>query len=126
MMVPSVPPPDARPVGRLKGAAALKLHLTLAGGLVLATGAFIFEIFRALGGNKLSWLYVFEWPILGGFGIYMWWKLYNGNEPRPARRETSSIPSPLPQETGDTAELAAWNAYVRSLEAGDEDVRSSS
>jgi hypothetical protein len=71
-------PPFAEQANRLMGQAALRLHLTLAAGLALCIGAFCFEIIRALGGNTLSWVYVFEWPFFAGFGIYMWWKLFNG------------------------------------------------
>lgn len=33
------------------------------------------QVHRALGGNELSWAYVFEWPFFAGYAIYMWWKL---------------------------------------------------
>lgn len=42
--------------------------------LVFCTLATWYELGRAEGGNSLSWAYVFEWPLLGIFGIYMWWK----------------------------------------------------
>lgn len=29
----------------------------------------------ALGGNGLSWAYVFEWPAFAIYAVYMWWKL---------------------------------------------------
>lgn len=29
----------------------------------------------ALGGNDLSWAYVFEWPIFAIYAAYVWWKL---------------------------------------------------
>ena len=35
----------------------------------------MFELGRAEGGNELSWAYVFEWPLLAIFAVYMWWKL---------------------------------------------------
>ncbi len=58
------PDPSPAPEGtRLTGSEAVKLHLTLAGGLILCAGAFLFEVKRALGGNELSWAYVFEWPL---------------------------------------------------------------
>lgn len=30
---------------------------------------------RAMSGNTLSWAYTFEWPIFGGYAVFMWWKL---------------------------------------------------
>jgi hypothetical protein len=29
----------------------------------------------AVGGNGLSWAYVFEWPAFAVYAVYMWWKL---------------------------------------------------
>ena len=31
----------------------------------------------AVGGNGLSWAYVFEWPAFAIYAIYMWWRLIN-------------------------------------------------
>ena len=58
------PPAPSHP-GRRSGALHLRLH---------------FEVLRALGGNTLSWAYVFEWPIFAGFAIYMWWNLLHGHD----------------------------------------------
>lgn len=102
---------------RLTGAAALRLHLTLAFGLALCVSAFCFEVLRALGGNELSWLYVFEWPIFAVFSVYMWWRLFN--EPG---RQASAIRNTLPSEgsVSDEAEadedLEAWKRYLREME----------
>jgi hypothetical protein len=30
---------------------------------------------RATGGNGLSWVYVFEWPVFAGVVVYVWWDL---------------------------------------------------
>jgi len=81
-------------------------------------GAFIFELLRALGGNKLSWTYVFEWPLLAGFALYLWWHLFNGTD----RRRPAPPTSPeAPLETVDEPdpELEAWNQYLRTLDAGE-------
>ncbi len=62
--------------------------MTLAFGLLLCAAAFWFELNRALGGNALSWAYVFEWPLLGGFAVYMWSQfLHPGRESRSKKRE---------------------------------------
>jgi hypothetical protein len=74
---------------RLHGREALRLHLTLGVGLALCIAAFWFELGRALGGNGLSWAYVFEWPLLAAFAIYMWWQfLHPGREKRPRKQKT--------------------------------------
>ncbi|HEX7444740.1 MAG TPA: hypothetical protein VF320_12670, partial [Acidimicrobiales bacterium] len=69
----STPAPRPAPA-RLTGSEAAKLHVTLAAGLALCAGAFWFEVRRALGGNELSWAYVFEWPLFAAFALYMWWQ----------------------------------------------------
>ena len=72
------PPESTDPVPRgtrLTGSEAVRLHLTLALALALCIGAFWFEVRRALGGNELSWAYVFEWPFFAGYAVYMWWRL---------------------------------------------------
>jgi hypothetical protein len=97
---------------RLTGAAAFKTHLTLLLGLALCAGAFWFEIGRAERGNALSWAYVFEWPLLGLFAIYMWWKiLHPGVSSKRRRRPRQAI---APEYEGM---LAAWQDHQRELEA---------
>ncbi len=94
----------------LVGAAAMKTHLTLAVGLALCVAAFWFELDRAEGGNELSWAYVFEWPLLAAFGIYMWWKiLHPGFTLRPKREK----PALAPEYEGM---LHAWQEEVHRLE----------
>lgn len=53
----------------------LGIHAGLLLAEVICVSAFIFELRRATGGNDLSWAYVFEWPILGLYGVYVWRKL---------------------------------------------------
>jgi hypothetical protein len=52
-----------------------RLHVILIIVLVSCSSLFILELDRALGGNSLSWAYVFEWPLLGAFAVYMWWRV---------------------------------------------------
>jgi hypothetical protein len=99
---------------RLTGKAAFKLHLTLTVGLIVCVGAFAFELARALGGHTFSWMYVFEWPLFGGFAIYMWWNLLQGHDRvrKPSAKPTGAGPAAPPDE-----ELEAWNRYARSVAA---------
>ena len=53
----------------------LGIHLGLVLAEVICLSAFFFELHRATSGNHLSWAYVFEWPILGLYGVYVWRKL---------------------------------------------------
>ena len=53
---------------------AIKLHVVI----LIVVPAFLalclWQISRALGGNSLSWAYVFEWPFFAGYAVYMWWR----------------------------------------------------
>ena len=51
--------------GSTRGTFKINLGLFLAE--LICIPAFVFELDRALGGNTLSWAYVFEWPLLGGY-----------------------------------------------------------
>jgi hypothetical protein len=102
---------------RLTGKDAFWLHFTLTVGLIVCSGAFAFELWRALGGHTFSWMYVFEWPLFAAFAVYMWWNLLQGNDrvPQPSRK-----PSPSQAAAPPDDELEAWNRYVRLVEADDE------
>jgi hypothetical protein len=91
-----------------------RLHAGLAAAIVLCTTAFVVELLRALGGNTLSWAYVFEWPILLGYGTYMWWRLVREERRGPGGGGLVAVAD----EEAD-AELAAWNRYLAALHAAD-------
>jgi hypothetical protein len=91
-------------------ASAIKTHLTLVVGLALCTAAFVFELGRAEGGNELSWAYVFEWPLLGLFALYMWWKVLH---PGFTFRRVKEPPAVAPEYEGM---LRAWQGEVAKLE----------
>src|SRR5664280_2074987 len=76
---------------RLPRKEAMRLHATLALGLVLCVTAFWFEVSRALGGNALSWAYVFEWPLLAVFAVYMWWQLLHPGRDNRLNRKVKSL-----------------------------------
>jgi hypothetical protein len=105
----------SRPRARLHGAAALKLHLTLAVGLAVCLAAGGYELYRALGGNALSWAYTFEWPLFGAFGIYLWWRLLHEEHVSP--RQAKQAAAPLSEV--EQAKLDAWNAYLAELHAAE-------
>ena len=129
------PPPGPAPTpGRLHGADAVRLHATLVVGLSICIAAFVFEVMRALGGNSLSWAYVFEWPIFAVFAIYMWWNLLHGTDGsrRTSHRRRDSGgrddgATSEPARTGgapvgsDDPGLRAWQEYLRKLDADESD-----
>jgi hypothetical protein len=110
-MAPSPDAPEGHPPAptRVRGSEALRLHLTLAASLALCAGAFWFELGRALGGNALSWAYVFEWPLLGVFAVYMWWKFLH-----PDAQKVSSGSATL-DPSFETMRLR-WEESQRELE----------
>ncbi len=130
---PQVPEPAAGPAGsddstysvghgegaevgllRLRGPEAVRVHITLLLGLALCITAFWFELGRALGGNSLSWAYVFEWPLFAVFAVYMWWNVLHGGRStrRSAARSRATRPAVAPEYAGM---LDAWEAHRREL-----------
>jgi len=93
----------------LTDAAAIKTHATLVLGLAFCGLAFWFELGRAEGGNELSWAYVFEWPLLAAFAIYMWWKLLHPGFTIRRHREKYTL---APEYEGM---LLAWQNEQRRL-----------
>ncbi len=91
--------------GQTKKILGIHAGLTLAE--LLCASAFIVEIRRAMGGNALSWAYVFEWPILGLYGVYVWRKLLA--EERGERHGIAANPVVDPDVE---ASRAAYNAYL--------------
>ncbi len=103
---------------------AAVLHVTGAVVIPLCLAAGLVELSRARGGNQLSWGYAVEWPVIAGYGVYLWIKL--------ARERSASVrgdgappsppaPAPTPSEpsAADDPGLAAWRAYLADLHAAD-------
>jgi hypothetical protein len=87
----------------------------------------------------LSWAYVFEWPIFGGYAVFLWWKLIHeiradatsgADQPSPdtvaGAQEPGSgsgadpaldRPTPGGTETEEDEELASYNRYLAALNA---------
>lgn len=89
-------------------ASPVKTHVTLAVGLAICAAAFWIEVRRALGGNELSWAYVFEWPLLAGFAVYMWWRILH---PAHARADKPVAPE-------FASMLQAWEDHRRDAADG--------
>ena len=95
---------------RLTGAEAFRAHATLLVGLALCGLAFWFELVRAEGGNELSWAYVFEWPLLSVFAVYMWWNVLDPD--RQSRVKLKKTKQLAPEFHGM---LNAWEEHQRAL-----------
>ncbi|HWF15611.1 MAG TPA: hypothetical protein VG244_05475 [Acidimicrobiales bacterium] len=100
---------------------ALKLHAVM----LIVVPAFlalcIWQITRAIGGNSLSWAYVFEWPLFAAYAVYMWWRiLHEKPEPLAATTENGLAPAsaasrPPVEAAAEDAELTAYNEYLARL-----------
>jgi hypothetical protein len=90
-----------------------RIHLGLFLAELICIPAFIFEVSRALSGNTVSWAYVVEWPLLGGYAVYMWRKML--------REERDDDVRPLAVQEPDDPELQAWNAYLAKIHSSSQD-----
>jgi hypothetical protein len=92
---------------------------------------------RALSGNTLSYVYAFEWPLLAGVVVYMWWDLLHEDPDRSRRQRREATPggragatastngsaTPEPRPAApryreeDDEELAEYNRYLAELNA---------
>jgi hypothetical protein len=109
-VAPSERSDPVQPGARLTGSEAVKLHLTAAAGLALCAAAFVFEVKRALGGNELSWAYVFEWPLFAVFAVYMWWTTLHQNRRR--QRDAAQPKTVAPEHV---EMLRNWQQSQRAL-----------
>jgi hypothetical protein len=94
------------------------------------------QLHRAQSGNALSWAYTFEWPIFSIFVVVFWaktiideWRHPGGAAAKrgfaAARPDGETEPVSLPAaahsaadsdaDAADDPELAAYNAYLASL-----------
>jgi hypothetical protein len=89
----------------------VRINLGLFLAELICLPAFIIELMRALGGNTLSWAYVFEWPLLGLYAVYMWHKLLQDERGDGSRR-------PVVFDEVDPR-LDEWNAYLASVHESD-------
>jgi len=110
---------------------ALRLHAVILVVVPAFMAMCVWQITRALGGNELSWAYVFEWPLFAAYAVYMWWRLLHESSPAtspPVPAETASgeqaIDAPeatpidgpgLEPGEDEDPELAAYNAYLAEL-----------
>jgi DNA-binding transcriptional regulator of glucitol operon len=104
---------------------ALKLHAVILVVVPACLALCVWQIDRALGGNSLSWAYVFEWPLFAAYAVYMWWRFVH-EKPEPADAvvsENGHVDAAPRSQTGppdaksaqEEAELAAYNDYLARL-----------
>jgi hypothetical protein len=81
----------------------------------------LWQIRRAVGGNELSWAYVFEWPFFAGYAIYMWWRLIHEVPPPETMVPVAAVAGNASSEPSEAetahAERDAYNQYLAELAA---------
>lgn len=77
------------------------------------------QLDRALSGNALSWAYVFEWPIFGGYAVFMWWKLVHEGSEQPRRQPRWRGARDSFRRAEEDEAMAAYNQYLAALHASD-------
>ena len=114
-------PPPARRPDRAARRRVRRLHLAALIAIPGSLAAGAFELWRALGGNQLSWAYAVEWPVIAGYGIHLWRTLVReqtqeGRSARPPG-DTASAPTATPADVPADPGLEAWQEYLARLHA---------
>ena len=107
------------------------LHLALVLSVPICLYAAWWQVQRALGGNTLSFVYVFEWPAFAGVATWTWWVMLTGahQERRDSTRgrigdgPVGAGPGLLAQRSRplrwssetETGSLRAYNAYLADI-----------
>jgi hypothetical protein len=95
---------------------AVGLHVLIVVIVPVFAALCVWQVHRALGGNDLSWAYVFEWPFFAGYAIYMWWRFIHEVAPDAAAPSPARLVEADPvAERNEAAERAAYNNYLAEL-----------
>ena len=114
---------------------AVRLHAVILVVVPAFLALCLWQLSRALGGNELSWAYVFEWPLFAAYAVYMWWRFVHerpegaattvdGTADAGARlHDDPAAAAHRAEEAGrradEDAELSAYNEYLAQLAARD-------
>jgi len=118
---------------------AVRLHAVILVVVPAFMALCLWQLSRALGGNELSWAYVFEWPLFAAYAVYMWWRFVH-ESPEGAPEGMGSAAGANARPSGDPAaaarhaaeagrraredaELSAYNDYLAELAEQDRSAR---
>lgn len=97
----------------------IRIHAALVLAGVVCPGAFGFELWRALAGNHLSWVYVVEWPLLLVVSVYLWRAMLTERSRPSAAAADISAGVERPESRACDPDLAAWHRYLEELDASE-------
>jgi hypothetical protein len=128
---PEAPEDEAwqeRPRSRVRDFWQLDVPLVLA--LILCTTFTVVEVIRASEGVWRAWVYMVEWPLIGAFCVWIWyrfkhekgggfvrrWKARVARYSTPAEDQPASAGESVTEpENSSDPELAAWRDYQRKV-----------
>jgi len=110
---------------------AVRLHAVILVVVPAFLALCLWQLSRALGGNELSWAYVFEWPLFAAYAVYMWWRFVHerpegaaatvagtadaGARPHDDPAAAAHRAEEARRRADEDAELSAYNEYLAQL-----------
>lgn len=87
-------------------------------GVGICMAAMVIEFNRAVDGHGRAWIYVFQWPLIGAFLVWIWWRYRNeGNVAKGfTQHYQDRVRQAQAEAEADDPDLRAWNDYVRRLD----------
>ncbi|WP_371827642.1 hypothetical protein [Amycolatopsis sp. WQ 127309] len=126
--MPASPPPAGSPWGR-----RLAIVATCLVSLLICCGLawWQWDRFTSANGTFQNLGYVLQWPLFGLFPAFMFWRIRQlrqkaAAEPAPEPAPVAEVPAPRSRPVVPTSvdnedeELAAYNRYLRELNARDQ------
>ena len=124
--------PTAKPT-RSRARDFWQLDVPLVLVLILCVVATVIEVARANEGVWRAWIYLFEWPLIGAFAVWIWYRFKHEDgggfvrrwRERVARLEAEAVvdadarPDVPPAPTDP--DLEAWQEYQRDLRRREQD-----
>jgi len=115
---------------------AVRLHAVILVVVPAFLALCLWQLSRALGGNELSWAYVFEWPLFAAYAVYMWWRFVHerpegaaatvagtadaGARPHDDPAAAAHRAGEAGRRADEDAELLAYNEYLAQLAEQDQ------
>ena len=115
---------------------AVRLHAVILVVVPAFLALCLWQLSRALGGNELSWAFVFEWPLFAAYAVYMWWRFVHERPEGAATTVDGTAdagarlhddPAAAAHRAGEAgrradedAELLAYNEYLAQLAEQDQ------